>query len=101
MRNLTSKLFVVAMALALLYFPGKTKAGELSGTWKCGSSIIEFSGKGLHKLLKDGAESTFVVKDGQFEVTGKDGVKQSASYTMEGDKLAVTFGDMTLKYKRK
>lgn len=92
---------LLVAVVVLVHLPAKAGAGDFSGTWKCGSSVIEFRGKGPHMLLKDGVESSFVIKDSEFVVTERDGTIGNHKVFWEGDKLAVEFGDVTLKYKRK
>lgn len=72
----------------------------LSGTWKCGSSVIEFCGNGPHKLKLGGNNFTFTVRGSDFLVTeGKKQVKRP--YRMSDGKLHVTFGGEVRVYKKK
>lgn len=90
----------VAVLISLALAPATSFGQNLTGTWKCGSSVIEFSGKS-GTILKEGVKSNFTIAGSEFEIANPDGTKKKVPFKMEGEKLAVTFDDITLKYKKK
>lgn len=93
------KRFAVVMVLVLLC-AFLCLAAALEGTWKCGSSVIEFCGNGPHKLKLGGNNYTFIVSGSDFLVT-EGGKRVKRSFRLSDGKLQVTFGDEVQVYRKK
>ena len=91
----------ILVVLAVLVLCAVLCAGaDLTGTWKCGSSVIEFRGNGPHKLKLGGNTHPFTISGADFVVT--EGNKQvKRPFRMADGKLHVTFGDEVRVYRRK